>query len=63
MLKTKKAISKRFKLSASGKVLRRTGGYRHLLRNKSAKSHRRANADKQVAAGFAAHVRRAMPYA
>lgn len=63
MLKTKKAISKRFKVSATGKVLRRTAGYAHLLRHKSAKSHQRAGHDKQVSPGFSAHVRRAMPYA
>ncbi|MDR2576641.1 MAG: 50S ribosomal protein L35 [Puniceicoccales bacterium] len=63
MLKTKKAISKRFKITATGKVLRRTAGYNHFLRNRSAKSQRRAQTDKPVSPGFSAHVRRAMPFA
>ncbi|MDR1456994.1 MAG: 50S ribosomal protein L35 [Puniceicoccales bacterium] len=63
MLKTKKAISKRFKITAGGKVLRRTGGYGHLLRNKSTKSQRRASWDKSVSLGFSSHVKRAMPHA
>jgi large subunit ribosomal protein L35 len=63
MLKTKKSIAKRFKLTAGGKVMRRTAGYGHLLRNKSTKSQRRASWDKTVSPGFVPHVRRAMPYA
>lgn len=63
MLKTKKSISKRFKLSASGKVLRRSAGYGHLLRNKSVKRQRNASIDKQVSPGFSAQVKRAMPFA
>lgn len=52
MQKTKKAIAKRFKVTGSGKLMRRTQGFRHLLRNKSTKSRRRAGADKQVSEGF-----------
>jgi large subunit ribosomal protein L35 len=63
MLKTKKSISKRFKVTATGKVLRRTAGYGHLLRNKSTKSQRRSGWDKAVSPGFSPHVRRAMPFA
>jgi large subunit ribosomal protein L35 len=63
MLKTRKAISKRFKLTATGRVIRRTPGYRHLLRNKGTKARRRSLHDKCVADGFAPHVRRAMPFA
>ncbi|MDR2341097.1 MAG: 50S ribosomal protein L35 [Puniceicoccales bacterium] len=63
MLKTKKAISKRFKITAGGKVLRRTGGYDKLLRHKSTKGKRRASWDKPVSLGFSAYVKRAMPYA
>ena len=63
MQRTRKTIAKRFKLSATGKVIRRTAGYAHLLRNKSTKSQRRAHGDRVVPPGFAAHVRRAMPFA
>jgi large subunit ribosomal protein L35 len=39
-IKTKKAVAKRFKLSARGKVLRSKAGRRHLLQSKSAKRRR-----------------------
>lgn len=63
MIKTRKAIAKRFKFTATGKVLRRTAGYAHMLRNRSTKARRRAHGDKAVSAGFSAHVRRAVPFA
>lgn len=33
--KTRKAVSKRFKITGTGKILRRRQGKRHLLQNKS----------------------------
>jgi large subunit ribosomal protein L35 len=39
--KTRKSISKRFKLTKSGKILRRTIGMRHLKASKSKKQSRR----------------------
>jgi large subunit ribosomal protein L35 len=39
--KTRKSISKRFKLTKTGKILRRTIGMRHLKANKSKKVSRR----------------------
>ena len=38
--KTKKAVAKRFKVTASGKVLRAHASRRHLLSSKSAKRKR-----------------------
>lgn len=38
--KTRKAVSKRFKITGTGKVLRQQAGRRHLLSNKSAKRKR-----------------------
>jgi large subunit ribosomal protein L35 len=38
--KTKKAVAKRFKVTASGKVLRSQSGRRHLLQSKNAKRKR-----------------------
>ncbi|MDK3156442.1 50S ribosomal protein L35 [Kamptonema cortianum] len=35
--KTKKSVAKRFKITGTGKVLRRKSGKRHLLAGKSAK--------------------------
>ncbi len=37
MQKTKKSVAKRFKISAKGKLIRRTPGFRHLLAAKSTK--------------------------
>ncbi|NMC36144.1 50S ribosomal protein L35 [Candidatus Beckwithbacteria bacterium] len=39
--KTRKSISKRFKLTKTGKILRRTIGMRHLKASKSKKQSRR----------------------
>jgi large subunit ribosomal protein L35 len=38
--KTKKAVAKRFKITATGKVLRSHAGRRHLLESKTAKRKR-----------------------
>lgn len=38
--KTRKAVAKRFKVTATGKVLRRKQGKRHILQNKSRKRKR-----------------------
>ena len=39
-IKTKKSAAKRFKITASGKVLRLSAGRRHLMQAKSAKRRR-----------------------
>ena len=39
-IKTKKSVSKRFKITGTGKVLRSRAGRRHLLSGKSAKRRR-----------------------
>ena len=38
--KTRKAVAKRFKVTATGKVLRRKQGKRHILQNKNRKRKR-----------------------
>ena len=45
--KTKKAAKKRFKITATGKVMRYGAGKRHLLGHKSSK-HKRRLSSKQV---------------
>jgi large subunit ribosomal protein L35 len=60
MQKTNKSIAKRFKVTASGKVLRRTSGFRHFLRHKTAKQSRSARQDQAVSPGFAKQVLRAI---
>lgn len=62
MQKTKKSIAKRYKLTATGKVIRRSPGQRHLLSVKSPKQKRRNSKDKVVAPGQAKVIRRALPF-
>ena len=62
MQKTKKSVAKRFKLTAKGKLVRRTPGFRHLLGSKSTKQKRRASRDKLVADGHAEALKRALPF-
>lgn len=62
MQKTKKSVAKRFKITGTGKMIRRTPGFRHLLANKSTKSKRRATRDKRVAPGHAAALMKCLPF-
>lgn len=62
MQKTRKSIAKRFKITGSGKVMRRSQGKRHLLRNKSVKQRRRKNQDHEVSYGFSRQVKTALPH-
>ena len=63
MQKTKKSIVKRFKITASGKILRRSPGKRHLLSAKTIKQKRAMGNDKMVTPGIAAIVKKAVPFA
>lgn len=47
--KTRKAVAKRFKKTATGKILRQSAGRRHLLTNKTTKQKRRLRKGGQVA--------------
>jgi large subunit ribosomal protein L35 len=62
MQKTKKSVAKRFKITGTGKMMRRTPGFRHLLSAKSTKAKRRATRDKLVAPGQRAMLLRCLPY-
>ncbi len=62
MQKTKKSVAKRFKLTGTGKMIRRTPGFRHLLGAKSTSSKRRASRDKLVAPGHAVPLKRCLPF-
>lgn len=62
MQKTKKSIAKRFKLSGTGKLIRRSPGQRHLLSSKTVKQKRRNSRDKLVAPGQAAQLKKALPH-
>lgn len=58
--KTNKAIAKRFKITATGKVMHRKPGHRHLLRTKSTKQRRAAGQDHILAKGMAKRVKAAI---
>lgn len=62
MQKTKKSVAKRFKITGTGKLMRRTPGFRHLLAAKSTKAKRRASKDKHVSPGHAAMLLRCLPF-
>jgi large subunit ribosomal protein L35 len=47
-IKTRKAVAKRFKITASGKVMRSRAGKRHLLSTKSPKRRRSLGTSKLV---------------
>jgi len=61
-MKTKKAASKRLKVTGSGKLMHRQTGQGHLLSKKSRRRKRRLSADKEVASGDAKHVADLLPY-
>jgi large subunit ribosomal protein L35 len=50
-IKTKKSVAKRFKVTATGKVLHAKAGRRHLLSSKSSGRRRRLRKGGQVADG------------
>ena len=60
--KTRKAVSKRFKITATGKVLRRKQGKRHILQNKSRKRKRNLGKVALVAEVDAKNVKASMPF-
>ena len=61
-VKTHRGAAKRFKITATGKILRMHSGKRHLLGTKAANRMRRLKKLTQVHAADAANVRRMLPY-
>ena len=61
-IKTKKAASKRFKITASGKVLRPRAGRRHLAQTKNAKRLRRLGKTAVVDETDAYRITQSMPF-
>lgn len=61
MIKTRKSIAKKFKVTASGKVMRRKAGHRHFLRNKTVKQKRKMRQDQQCSNGVTRFVKIACP--
>ncbi|MEA3212555.1 MAG: large subunit ribosomal protein [Chthoniobacter sp.] len=60
--KTKKSASKRVKITATGKIMRRKAGLRHLASSKSSKRKRKLGKDGQVDKTMAARVRECLPF-
>lgn len=61
--KTKKAASKRFKITGTGKILRRKAGLRHLASSKSSKRKRNLGKVGQVHETMVARIKECMPFA
>ena len=57
-LKTKSGAKKRFKITGTGKITRRSANLNHILEKKSPKRKRRLEGDFVLAKGDAARVRR-----
>jgi large subunit ribosomal protein L35 len=61
--KTRKSVAKRFKVTATGKVLRTRGGRRHLLQCKSAKRKRKLAKSVLVHETDSARIKANLPFA
>jgi large subunit ribosomal protein L35 len=61
-LKTHKGAAKRFKVTGSGKVMRRHSFARHILTSKPSKRKRRLGQAVELAPTDSAAVRRMLPY-
>lgn len=61
-MKTKKMVAKRFKVTATGKLMHRVQGARHLRRKKSKVRQRRQDNPKQLAQNFVQNIKSFLPY-
>jgi large subunit ribosomal protein L35 len=61
-LKTKKAAAARFKVTGSGKIVRRGRGIKHLLEHLSSRVKRRRAKERVLAHADENRVRRMLPY-
>jgi len=61
-MKTKRAASKRLKMTATGKLMRRSGWKRHLLEAKSPKRRRRLRKATLIAKVDQPRLKRLVPY-
>jgi large subunit ribosomal protein L35 len=61
-LKTHKGAAKRFKFTATGKVIRGHAFARHILTSKSSKRKRKLGQSAMVSAADVRHVRAMLPY-
>ena len=61
-IKTRKSVSKRFKITGSGKVLRRRAGLRHLAQGKNPKRRRHLGKSAVVHATDAYRILQNLPF-
>ena len=61
-IKTKKSVAKRFKITATGKVLRHRAGRRHLAQSKNAKRLRRLGKTAVVDATDTYRITQSLPF-
>jgi len=61
-IKTRKSVAKRFKITGSGKVMRRGAGKRHLLQGKNSNRRRSLGKDRQVSATDAYRITQNLPF-
>ena len=61
-IKTKKSVAKRFKITATGKVLRSRAGKRHLLQTKKPKRRRSLGTAVVVDATDAYRIKQNLPF-
>lgn len=61
-LKTHKGAAKRFKITGSGKIIRRHAFARHILTSKGPARKRRLGQDVELEHGDAAKVKQMLPY-
>lgn len=61
-MKTHKGASKRFKLTGTGKIVRRKAGRRHLLTGKDSDRKRRLSGNALVDQTMTMPIKRLMPY-
>ena len=61
--KTRKAVAKRFKVTGTGKVLRRKQGKRHLLQNKNRQRKRNLGKAAPVSDADIKNVKENLPFA
>ncbi|MCX8107205.1 MAG: 50S ribosomal protein L35 [Verrucomicrobiae bacterium] len=60
--KTRKSVAKRFKITATGKVLRSRAGRRHLLAGKSPKRRRRLREQVEVHPSDVHRIKESLPF-
>lgn len=61
--KTKKSVARRFKVTATGKILRRKPGLRHLASSKSSKRKRKLGKVGQVHETMVDRIKECLPFA